>query len=219
MDSVIKIIDLERLEFYDSEIKAYLQRKINEGYDTYEVIVQKESLSDFPEVGNEKTLYINTSTNQAYRWSDSLQQYYPLGINWHLVSLTYDSYTHLSEKSENALYFLDNGQLYKGKDLISNVKVIQGGFPESIDSTMLGNFFISLATGEIRYAGEDGYVNISEIATQNIVLSEKNIKILTERIADKKTITMPKLEVVGNAAVWTPSNVDEIEVFIPLAND
>jgi hypothetical protein len=73
-----------------------------------------------------------------------------------------------------------------------------------------------LSNGEIRYAGEDGYVNISELATQNIVLSEKNIKILAERVAEKKTVTMPKLEVVGNAVVWTPSNVEEIEVLVPL---
>jgi hypothetical protein len=213
------LINLENLTLYNSELQKKIQQQIQESYSNYEAIVQKDSISDFPEVGNEKVLYVAISTNELYRWSNENKEYSPLNSgesSWHFISTTYSNYSKLSEKYENTLYFLDNGQLYHGDELVSNVKVIQGDFPSVIDSSMYNNFYISLSNGEIRYAGEDGYVNISELATQNIVLSEKNIKILAERVAEKKTVTMPKLEVVGNAVVWTTSNVEEIEVLVPL---
>jgi hypothetical protein len=127
-----------------------------------------------------------------------------------------EKYSSLSEKPSNTLYFLTNGQLYKGDSLISNVRVILDNFPEVIDSALWGNFCISLTTGEIKYVSPDGYVNISELMTNNVILSEDNIKLLVEKIASKETITMPTLEVVDETAIWTASNVTEIEVFVPL---
>jgi hypothetical protein len=214
----MKLIDIQNLQLYDSEIKEYFQRKMKEELAGNETIVQMDSLSSFPENGDSNILYIDTSTNQPYRWSEEYETYYPVGTTWRFVEMGFDQYSALSEKSSNTLYFLTNGQLYKGSELVSNVKVIQDEFPSVIDSSILGDFCISLTTGEIKYAGQDGYIDVSELMTQNIVLSQSNLKILVNKIAERKTITMPTMEVVGNKLVWTPSNVEEVEVLVPLIN-
>jgi hypothetical protein len=45
-------------------------------------------------------------------------------VNFYNTSLS--AYSALANKDTNALYFLDNGQLYKGAELISNVHTIYG---------------------------------------------------------------------------------------------
>lgn len=129
---------------------------------------------------------------------------------------TLNKYKALATKDDGTLYFLTNGQLYKGDLLISDVRIITTEFPDVYDSNDVGNFFVSLNTGEIRYLGDDGWVSISQIYTDNILLSPENVQRLIEAIGlERKTVRMPTLEANGNVAIWTPSNVDEVEVYVP----
>lgn len=129
---------------------------------------------------------------------------------------TLAKYEALARKDEGTLYFLTNGQLYKGDLLISDIRIITTDFPDVYNSEDIGHFFVSLQTGEIRYLGEDGWINISQLYTENILLSEENINKLIEAIGlETKTIKMPTLQADGTLAIWTPSNVTEVEVFVP----
>lgn len=129
---------------------------------------------------------------------------------------TLGKYKALATKDEGTLYFLTNGQLYKGDLLISDIRIITTEFPDVYNEADKGHFFISLSTGEIRYLGDDGWVNISQLYTENVLLSEDNINRLIEAIGlETKTIRMPTLEADGTLAIWTPSNVTEVEVYVP----
>lgn len=83
----IKLIDLENLQLYDEEIKKYLQQMINESINAFETVIQKDSFILFPLIGDEKTLYIDKTTNQTYRWSDSETKYYCVGSDWNSITM------------------------------------------------------------------------------------------------------------------------------------
>ena len=46
------------------------------------VIVQKASYLEFPNIGTEKGLYIDSTTNTSYRWDNKEKKYYIIGINY-----------------------------------------------------------------------------------------------------------------------------------------
>lgn len=79
----MKLIALENLQVYDEEIKTYILQKIQESTD--EEVIQEDTYLKFPTIGNEKTLYIDTSVNLAYRWSDSELKYYALGSDYNEI--------------------------------------------------------------------------------------------------------------------------------------
>lgn len=129
---------------------------------------------------------------------------------------TPEKYKALANKDDGTLYFLTNGQLYKGDLLISDIQVITTDFPDVYNVGDVGKFFISLATGEVRYLSDDGWINLSQLYTENILLSEENIAKLVEAInLERATVRMPTLVARGETAVWTASNVSEIEVYVP----
>lgn len=79
---MFKLIDFENLQIYDEEIKKYIKKIINESFNECELVVQKDSFILFPVTGNEKSLYIDVSTNKAYRWSETDMKYYRVGSDW-----------------------------------------------------------------------------------------------------------------------------------------
>lgn len=84
-DSVIKLIDIENLSIYDEKIKDYIKSKAKESSE--EIIVSKDSFLNFPVTGNSDCLYIDTTTNKAYRWSEDETKYYCIGSDWTGIQL------------------------------------------------------------------------------------------------------------------------------------
>jgi hypothetical protein len=83
----MKLIDLSNLELYDEEIKEYFNNKIKEFSDDLEMVIQEDSFILFPLIGETKYLYIDTSTNISYRWSDTDNKYYQVGSDWHDITM------------------------------------------------------------------------------------------------------------------------------------
>lgn len=79
------LIDLDNLQLYDKEIKAYLKQKLLESID--QIVVSKDTYLQFPTVGNEKTLYIGTTENKTYRWDSEQLKYYVVGSDWHDIKI------------------------------------------------------------------------------------------------------------------------------------
>lgn len=83
----MKLIDLENLQVYDEEIKKYLMQQVSESIEDISMVVQEDTYLSFPLIGSEKTLYIDTTTNQAYRWSDEGLKYYQIGSDWNDIEM------------------------------------------------------------------------------------------------------------------------------------
>lgn len=75
-----KLITLGNLTVYDEEIKEYFSQMLKEFSDA--IIVQKDSFLQFPVIGSEHSLYIDTTTNKTYRWSESELKYYVVGSDY-----------------------------------------------------------------------------------------------------------------------------------------
>lgn len=71
------VTTLENLQIYDEEIKNYIKQLIKENSE--ELIVEKESFLQFPTVGKEGSIYIDTTDNKVYRFSESELKYYVIG--------------------------------------------------------------------------------------------------------------------------------------------
>lgn len=133
----------------------------------------------------------------------------------------------LIDKQPNVLYFLDNHQVYKGTDLLTNIHTVMNGdnslqstdeygFPDSITPDMRENYYISFNNGEIRYVTDDlEYISITELQLNDILVNQDFLQQLIAAIADTQEVVMPTLTVDNNTLIWTGSNVDSITVFIP----
>ena len=85
MTDVKKYLDLLGAEFLKNKIieclKDYTDTK------TSEVVSQYQSIYEFPNIGNENQIYIDTSTNQIYRWDDNLIKYYCIGSDYNNIDI------------------------------------------------------------------------------------------------------------------------------------
>lgn len=79
------VTTLENLQIYDEEIKNYIKKLLSEN--AKELIVEKESFLQFPTVGNEGSIYIDTTENKAYRFSESELKYYVIGSDYNDVKI------------------------------------------------------------------------------------------------------------------------------------
>lgn len=72
---------------------SYLKDKIIECLKDYtdsqisQIILQYDSILEFPNIGNENTLYIDKSTNKTYRWDDTLVKYYCTGSDYNNINV------------------------------------------------------------------------------------------------------------------------------------
>lgn len=140
-----------------------------------------------------------------------------------MVTFKYGSlsaFKNLETKDPDALYVLDNHQLYKGADLVSAVRTVNldSDLPETPTDEMRETYFISLESGRIKYVTyEKTYIDISSICIENIVLSDAFIQQLIEKISGElEEITMPTLVVTGegnHTLEWKASNVTSFKSF------
>lgn len=72
-----KFISLDGLRVYDSEMKAYIQELMQS--QAASTIVSRESFLQFPTIGDEAALYVDTGANRLYRWSGADLKYYKVG--------------------------------------------------------------------------------------------------------------------------------------------
>lgn len=52
-----------------------------------EFVVTANTISDFPNVGNEACVYVCKSENRAYRWDDTDVKYYCIGSDWRDIQM------------------------------------------------------------------------------------------------------------------------------------
>lgn len=70
---------------------------------------------------------------------------------------TSEKYNALEAKDTNALYFLENGQLYKGDVLVTNVQLVSAFPLIGIKNTL----YINASTEQLKYYDGSKYVNLS----------------------------------------------------------
>lgn len=80
-----KYINLPGLETYTEEIKKLIRQMINESSDDFE-IVTADTYLEFPLIGNEDKLYIDSGANKTYRWDDTNLKYYCVGSDYDDIS-------------------------------------------------------------------------------------------------------------------------------------
>lgn len=73
------------LATYDSELKEYIKKEI--GATFAEHIVQKDSLLDFPVIGQNSAVYIDKTAGKIYRWDSSELKYYIVGSDYNQIEL------------------------------------------------------------------------------------------------------------------------------------
>ena len=76
----MKLTTFENLQIYDEEIKQYIKKTIAE-YGEQQIIVE-DSYLNFPLTGQENAIYIDTSKNTIYRFSETDLKYYPVVSSW-----------------------------------------------------------------------------------------------------------------------------------------
>lgn len=59
------------------EVLKYIKEYISEN----QRVIPYASYTLFPTIGNNHTIYIDTSTNAIYRWDDANIKYYPLAFD------------------------------------------------------------------------------------------------------------------------------------------
>lgn len=50
-------------------------------------VITADSISGFPNVGNEACIYVSKAENRAYRWDDTDVKYYCVGSDWRDIQL------------------------------------------------------------------------------------------------------------------------------------
>ena len=75
-------------EFLNREGLLTLIDELKEYIDIHSVlIIKKDSLDQFSLIGEEKYLYIDSSTNKSYRWDDTDLKYYCVGSDYSQINI------------------------------------------------------------------------------------------------------------------------------------
>lgn len=78
------ILTKQGLEVYHSEIMKYITEHLVDVEDT--ILVFPSSLQ-FPTIGKEGSIYIDTQTNKSYRWDDTNIKYYCIGSDYEDIQI------------------------------------------------------------------------------------------------------------------------------------
>lgn len=70
-----------------NEYKEQADAQYQELKDTKAETITKETAIEFPNIGSEKNIYIETSTNRTYRWSDIDLKYYCVGSDYSEIDI------------------------------------------------------------------------------------------------------------------------------------
>lgn len=77
-------------EAYVELVRKYKEEsdaQYNELKDTKTEVITTDSLYKFPNVGNTRDLYVDSSTNRTYRWSDEDLKYYCIGSDYNEIGI------------------------------------------------------------------------------------------------------------------------------------
>lgn len=77
-------------EAYVELVRKYKEEsdaQYNELKDTKAEVITTDSLYKFPNVGNTRDLYVDSSTNRIYRWSDTDLKYYCVGSDYSEIDI------------------------------------------------------------------------------------------------------------------------------------
>lgn len=77
-------LDLTGLGIYDEEIKNYIRQQIQ---DIGESVMQYDTYLNFPSVGSENVIYIDTTASEVYRWNEDDLHYYAISTNYNNIEI------------------------------------------------------------------------------------------------------------------------------------
>lgn len=77
------VTTLENLQIYDEEIKNYIKKALDKNSE--QVIVVEDSFLKFPVVGKKNAIYIDTTENAIYRFSEADLKYYSIMSDWNNI--------------------------------------------------------------------------------------------------------------------------------------
>lgn len=80
-----KIIGLEGFELYDSLIKDYISKQVDDS--GKQAVISAESYLLFPTTGDSACLYIDKTNNKTYRWDDVSLKYYVVGSDYDEIQI------------------------------------------------------------------------------------------------------------------------------------
>lgn len=78
------ILTKQGLETYHSEIMNYLKTRFANVEDNISVF---PSSLQFPTIGKEGKIYIDTQNNKSYRWDDTNIKYYCIGNDYNEINI------------------------------------------------------------------------------------------------------------------------------------
>lgn len=81
----IKYTGSNSLQFYDSQIKDWVTKQINDS--EKQVIISAESYLQFPTIGDSECLYVDTIANKCYRWDDANLKYFLIGSDYNEIEI------------------------------------------------------------------------------------------------------------------------------------
>lgn len=76
-----KLLDLDGFQAVSKELKTYIDNLVAGS------IVQEDSFLKFPTIGSEQAIYIDTTTNKVYRWSNTELKYYTIGSDYNDIKI------------------------------------------------------------------------------------------------------------------------------------
>lgn len=94
------------------------------------------------------------------------------------ITGTYEQYKALDSKDSNALYFLSNGQLYKGDLNLSDQVIVTDSLPVTGE---VGKIYINTSDSSVKYCAATGYVSMIPSTITAITGSEDNSTIPTTK--------------------------------------
>lgn len=79
------VTTLENLQIYDEEIKNYIKKALQENSE--QTVIVEDSFLKFPVIGKKNAIYIDTTENIIYRFSETDLKYYSIMSDWNNIKL------------------------------------------------------------------------------------------------------------------------------------
>lgn len=81
------LIDINGLNTFNLGIRKVIQNKMNDAVNSGLKIAPYSSTLDFPAVGDNKTIYIVTTSKEIWLWDSRLFKYYCFGADYHAIKV------------------------------------------------------------------------------------------------------------------------------------
>lgn len=80
-----KLFGLDSFEVTSQKLKDYISETIGRSFGEH--ILQMDSFLKFPTIGDENSIYIDTTLEEIYRWDSTNLKYYVVGSNYHNIAV------------------------------------------------------------------------------------------------------------------------------------